>query len=174
MRRDFPPEDLPILHARMERLERLGSALSPSQVATERLVTFRRAEARYALTAADLRGVQRLPKVTRLPQTPPHVLGLAHLNGRVIAVLDLERLVRPDAPIPALPWALWLAHDACSVLLVADELLELMDIEVSRLGGEVRGAFAGPLGGRLRAVLPGPLSVLDGRQLLDSKLYRAG
>lgn len=172
MKHLFSPEELRVLQARLARLS--GPAAGPAQTSTERLVTFRRGTSHYAIMASELLGVHAMPRVSRLPEAPPHVLGLTHLNGKIVGVMDLDRLARPDAHAPAGPWAVWVAHETRSALLVADELLDLTDIETSRLTGEPRGAFAGPLAGRLRAVLPGPLLVLEGRLLLDPQLFRPG
>lgn len=166
----FTPADRAVLEARQQRLAARVVAPDAEPV---RLVQFRRASTLYAMPAAGMLSVRPLPKLSRLPGAPPHLVGIAHLDGHVVGVLDLERLVVPSAPMPPRAWCAWIQEKGKSALLLADELLDLVDVAPAALdGGEVRGAFAGPLASRIRAVLPGPSLVIDPGRLLEPELFR--
>jgi len=47
---------------------------------------------RFGFPVRHLREIVPLPKVTRLPHTPPWVLGVAHVRGTLLSVIDLGRL----------------------------------------------------------------------------------
>lgn len=46
---------------------------------------------RFGFPVRHLREIVPLPKVTRLPHTPAWVLGLAHVRGTLLSVIDLAR-----------------------------------------------------------------------------------
>lgn len=60
------------------------------------LLAFRIADRRFALDAARVAEVVRLPAVTRVPHGPPSLLGVTSLRGRVLPVIALERLLGVD------------------------------------------------------------------------------
>ena len=47
---------------------------------------------RFGFPVRHLREIVPLPKVTRLPHTPAWVLGVAHVRGTLLSVIDLGRL----------------------------------------------------------------------------------
>jgi chemotaxis signal transduction protein len=166
----FTPAEQAVLEARQLRLVARVVARGAEPI---RLVQFRRATTLYAMPASGMLSVRALPKLSRLPGAPPHLVGLAHLDGHVVGVLDLERLVVPNAPMPPRAWCAWIHEKGKSALLLADDLLDLIDVPAAALdGGEVRGAFAGPLASRIRAVLPGPSLVIDPGRLLEPELFQ--
>jgi len=166
----FTPSERAVLEARQLRLAGRVVVRGAEPI---RLVQFRRATTLYAMPAAGMLSVRALPKLSRLPGAPPHLVGLAHLDGHVVGVLDLERLVVPNAPMPPRAWCAWIQEKGKSALLLADELLDIIDVPPSALEvGEVKGAFTGPLATRIRAVLPGPSLVIDAGRLLEPELFR--
>ncbi len=69
--------------------------------APRRFLTFRLDDAVYALHAADVREVVRVPALARMPQSPPGLLGLANLRGTVLPVASLRGLLGRPAGDPA-------------------------------------------------------------------------
>lgn len=57
------------------------------------LLTFRVADARFALPASAVREVVRRPKVTRVPHAPASLLGLGNLRGAVVPLVSLGALI---------------------------------------------------------------------------------
>ncbi|SFM85732.1 chemotaxis protein [Halopseudomonas yangmingensis] len=53
----------------------------------------------FALNVFKIREVLQLPQLTRMPQRHPHVIGVVHLRGQTIPVIDLSAAIgmRPQA-----------------------------------------------------------------------------
>lgn len=56
----------------------------------------------FALNVFKIREVLQLPRLTQLPQRAPHVVGVIHLRGQTIPVIDLSGAIgmRPQAVTP--------------------------------------------------------------------------
>lgn len=54
------------------------------------LIVFKLGEEEYGLHIDQIKEVVRTPAITRLPQTPPYVKGVANIRGNIIAIVDLE------------------------------------------------------------------------------------
>ncbi|MHB8418123.1 MAG: chemotaxis protein CheW [Myxococcales bacterium] len=167
----FTPEELGRLEVRANRLLERDLLVRAVAQQTSTLLLFRRGSNRLALPARDLLGVRAMPKICRLPGLPAHVAGVAYLNGHALGVLDLERLEKPAAPLPSYPWSIWVQHDDQNLLLVADELIGLLEAPLRPLSGGPRGAFAGPIAERCREILPGPVLVLEKSRLVEDVLF---
>jgi len=60
---------------------------------------FRLEKDRYALPLSAIREVVVTPeKFSRVPRAPPSVRGIMNLRGRVVTVVELAVLLRPDQP----------------------------------------------------------------------------
>jgi len=66
---------------------------SPDQATTSRtlqIVVFRLGNEEYGLHIDQIKEVVITPNITRMPQTPPYIKGVANIRGNVIAIFDLE------------------------------------------------------------------------------------
>lgn len=54
------------------------------------LVIFKLGKEEYALPIDQIKEVVLTPKVSRIPQTPPYIKGVANIRGTVISIVDLE------------------------------------------------------------------------------------
>ncbi len=64
-----------------------------------RHVVFRLEKDRYALPLSAIREVVVTPeKFSRVPRAPASVRGIMNLRGRVVTVVELAALLRPDQP----------------------------------------------------------------------------
>ena len=54
------------------------------------LIVFRQGNEEYGLQIDQIKEVVLTPPVTRMPQTPTYVKGVANVRGNIIAILDLE------------------------------------------------------------------------------------
>lgn len=55
------------------------------------LVVFELSGGDYGVDIGTVREINRMQDITSLPGTPPHVLGVINLRGRVVPVVDLRR-----------------------------------------------------------------------------------
>ena len=79
-----------ILRARARALARPPSS-APAPSTMLELLEFRLASERYALETRHVQDVHPLRDLTPLPCTPPFVLGIVNLRGRILPVLDLKK-----------------------------------------------------------------------------------
>ena len=85
---------------------------APSR-ATRHFLTFRLGKARYALAAEGIAEVVRIPAISRLPQAPSGLMGVANLRGDVVPVADIGRLLqRVRAPGEIVSRAIVMRGDA--------------------------------------------------------------
>ena len=85
-----PPDPQEILRARARRLSRPAQSAPAPGDALEVLI-FHLGGERYALETNRVREVYPLRDLTPLPCTPPFVLGVVNVRGRVVPVIDIKR-----------------------------------------------------------------------------------
>jgi purine-binding chemotaxis protein CheW len=68
----------------------------------------------YGVPVLKVREIIKVMDITRVPQVPPHVLGVINLRGKVIPVIDLRRKFGLSAQ----------EYDARTCIIVADVKLE--------------------------------------------------
>lgn len=79
-----------ILRARAQALAR-GAEAAPTPDSEIELIEFGLADERYALESSFVGEVHPLKDLTPLPCTPPFVLGLVNVRGRILPVIDLKK-----------------------------------------------------------------------------------
>ncbi len=65
------------------------------------IITFESRSGWYGLPAAEILEVAHVERVRPVPRAPGIVAGLAEVHGRVVTLIDLDRLLAGDAPAPA-------------------------------------------------------------------------
>lgn len=80
-----------ILRERAQALAQVPVSETASQEVCE-MVEFLLADATYGIASAYVREVHPLRNCTPLPCTPPFVLGIINVHGRILSVLDLKQL----------------------------------------------------------------------------------
>jgi purine-binding chemotaxis protein CheW len=126
---------------------------------TVQACTFLVAEHCFAVDAAFVTEVLRRGALTPVPLAPDAIVGLLHLRGRIVPVIDMRcRLGFPDDASGAVRTHLVLRQQDDWYSLLVDEVLDVQSFPVDRIeqptlpdGGPatdaVTGVFAGP--GRL-------------------------
>ena len=56
------------------------------------IIVFKQGEEEYALHIDQIKEVVITPTITRMPQTPSFVRGVANIRGNIIAIVDLEEM----------------------------------------------------------------------------------
>jgi len=81
----------------METLKEEKSKVAKNKVEQEdqlggtiQLVVFKQGEEEYALQIDQIKEVVITPNITKMPQTPEFVKGVANIRGNIIAILNLE------------------------------------------------------------------------------------
>ena len=112
---------------------------------------------RFAIEATVVRRVVPPAPTTALPGTPPHVLGLANIHGRLLPVFDVAQLL--DVPSAPATHLLVLGRDEFDLAVPVGAVTELVPIPVVPRDGATAGLVA--------RVLPDGRALVDGSALLD-------
>ena len=64
------------------------------------IIVFKQGEEEYALHIDQIKEVVITPTITRMPQTPSFVRGVANIRGNIIAIVDLEEMFGLKRTIP--------------------------------------------------------------------------
>jgi purine-binding chemotaxis protein CheW len=120
-----------------------------------RYCTFRVGDACFAVPADGVVEVLRGGRLTRVPKAPAGVLGLVHLRGRIVPVVDPAAALGIDRPTPERATHLVIALEDDWYGLVIDEMLDVVEIPTAAIeqatdsGGEagsdaLTGVYAAP------------------------------
>ncbi|MCP5329126.1 MAG: chemotaxis protein CheW [Steroidobacteraceae bacterium] len=70
-----------------------------ANVDTEQYLTFQLAEQEYGIDILRVQEIKGWDKPTRIPRSPPHVLGVINLRGAVVPVIDLRTRFGLEPPV---------------------------------------------------------------------------
>lgn len=129
---------------------------------TGQLVVFRAAQRDFAFALEDVDEVVRMVALEPLPETPPWLLGVMNLRGRVVPVIDLAGRLGLPVTQPATDARIIVVHHGEAVaagmaslvreaLAVPDEVSEVHDGRPDPASAAVRGVAR--IGDDLVAVL---------------------
>lgn len=76
----------------------------------------------FGIAESYVRGLRPLQRLTPVPGTPPHVLGVTALDGAIVPVVDI-RSELGESPAPRLETALLVEAAGFTVLLAVDDVL---------------------------------------------------
>ena len=165
-----PEETERILSSRARALAQEGTRAHAPQDVLE-IVAFTVAGENYGVESAYVREVYALKALTRLPGTPPFVLGIVNLRGRILSVVDIKKFFDlPDKGLSDLNKLVILGNDAMTFGVLADAIEGIRQISLSELQPSLP-APAGVRGDYVRGVSGERLVVLAAERLLsDPKL----
>ena len=122
-----------ILRARARVLAR-APAHAPVAAARLEVLEFRLAQERYAVETRHVREVYPLKDLTVVPCTPPFVLGIVNVRGRILPVLDLRILFDlPEQGLTDLHRIILIEGNELVVGLLADATLGVRAIPADSL-----------------------------------------
>lgn len=67
-----------------------GEVLEEGNYQNEQVIVFKQAGEEYGLLIDQIKEVVITPAITRMPQTPHFIKGVANIRGNIIAIIDLE------------------------------------------------------------------------------------
>jgi purine-binding chemotaxis protein CheW len=148
-------------------LRRRAARLAQPREAEERqqleLLVFRLGLERFAVPVSELRHVVTIERVTRVPGASRDLLGLIHVRGELVPLVDTGRLLRSPLESPAPRQAL-LCRTGGKLALAVDEVLE-----ITRLCPEdLRPVGQESTSGVVAAFLPDHTALMDLTALLAS------
>lgn len=106
----------------------MADVSKPTQLADQRFLTFKSEGRFYALPAAFVAEVVRVPPLARVPQAPRSLMGLINLRGSVIPVASVRALLGRDGATTSPASRLIVLDGASPVALAVDEVTNLVRI----------------------------------------------
>ena len=164
------PDDVEILRARARTLARPPDD-APAAATLLDVLEFRLAQERYALETRYVREVCPLKDLTPIPCTPPFVLGIVNVRGRILPVLDLKKLFDlPEQGLTDLHRIILVEAHEVEFGLLADATVGVRSIPADTLQPSLP-TLTGIRSEYLKGVTAERLVVLDvGRILADPKI----
>ncbi len=164
------PDARQILRARARALARPPERAAVAEASLE-VLEFQLAQERYALETSYVREVHPLKNLTPLPCTPPFVLGIVNVRGRILAVLDLKKFFDlPDNGLTDLHRIILVGGNGLELGLLADISVGVRSIPVDSLQASLP-TLTGIGAEYLKGVTAERLVVLDmGRILADPRI----
>ncbi|HEY3653661.1 MAG TPA: chemotaxis protein CheW [Steroidobacteraceae bacterium] len=159
-----------ILRARAQALARPSSS-APAPSTMLELLEFRLASERYALEIRHVQDVHPLRDLTPLPCTPPFVLGIVNLRGRILPVLDLKKFFElPEQGLTDLHRIILVRGNDLELGLLADVIVGVRSVAADSLQ-PAPPTFTGIRADYLKGIGEERLVVLDlGRILSDPRI----
>lgn len=133
------------------------------------IVEFLLASETYAIESKFVREVQPLKSCTPLPATPPFILGIVNVRGRIISVVDLKEFF--DLPGKGL-------RELDKVIVIGDDLMEFGILADSVVGAraialaEIRPPIStlSEVGaGYVKGIIEGRVIVIDAKRILEDE-----
>ncbi len=92
----------------------------------EEVLTFRLGDGGYSMPARFVQEVQPLSRCTPLPSTPPFVVGLVNVRGKILTALDIRPLLEIATTTPkSQAFLLIVSANGAQVGLLADMVVEV-------------------------------------------------
>jgi purine-binding chemotaxis protein CheW len=122
-----------ILRTRAHALAKTVADEAPTQSLIE-LLEFRLADEKYGIETTFVQEVCPFKDLTPLPCTPPFLLGIVNVRGRILPVLDLKRFFElPEPGISDLHRIILVRSDELEFGILADVILGVRAIELDSL-----------------------------------------
>jgi purine-binding chemotaxis protein CheW len=159
-----------ILRARARALARTPRS-TPADGTVLELLEFRLASERYAVESRHVQEVHPLRDLTPLPCTPPFVLGIVNVRGRILPVLDLKKFFElPERGLSDLHRIILVRGNDLELGLLADVIVGVRGVPADSLQPALP-TLTGIRADFLKGIGEGSLVVLDlDRVLLDPKI----
>lgn len=110
-----------------------------NQASVQQIVVFRLGQEEYGLHIGQIREVVITPPITRMPQAPAYIKGVANIRGNVIAMIDLEKRfglpVNEEAATNL--FTLVIASDEYKMGILSREVPNTLTISSSSIEGSV-------------------------------------
>lgn len=132
-------------------------------------LTFSLAGEHYGVEILAVREIRGWSKVTRIPQSPPFVLGVLNLRGAIVPIMDLRsRFGLPDKERESTTVTIIVAVDGRHFGMVVDGVSDVLDVETGMISSvpDFGQAIDSDYLGGLAQYADGMAMLLDVRKLL--------
>lgn len=99
-----------------------------------KVIVFRLLDEQFGVDVSQVKSIERLDTITKVPRTPSFVKGVIHLRGAVIPIIDLkERLGMEQASVTDQSRIILITMGGHEVGIIVDSANDVMDIPVSKI-----------------------------------------
>lgn len=153
------------------RAKALGRAPESADASGERVevLEFVLAYERYGIESRFVREVYPLKAVTPVPCTPPFVLGIINVRGRILSVIDIKKFFDlPEQGLAELSQAVIVSDDGMEFAILADSIAGFRFVSI----GDILPSLPTLTGIRqdyLKGITKDRMVILDARKLLSEK-----
>jgi purine-binding chemotaxis protein CheW len=159
-------EDERILRARAQALARAPQA-APAAGTLLELLEFRLASERYAVESRHVQEVHPLRDLTPLPCTPPFIVGIVNVRGRILPVVDLKKFFDlPERGLTDLHRIILVRGHGLELGLLADVIVGVRSVAADSLQPSLP-TLTGIRADYLKGISEERLVVLDLERLLS-------
>ncbi|MBI5589343.1 MAG: purine-binding chemotaxis protein CheW [Deltaproteobacteria bacterium] len=133
------------------------------------IVEFKLANEHYAMESRYVREIYPLKNYTPLPCTPPFVLGLLNIRGRIVSIVDIKKFFdMPEKGIGDLNKVIIIHDDRMEFGILADSILGVRNIAMREIQPSLP-TLTGIREEYLKGITGEQMVVLDARKLLEDK-----
>ncbi len=136
-KREFPLEEMEIepmilggmAHHEDDLYEREGP-----REETVQIIVFRLAREWYGVEISNVREVIRVDKITYLPSSPEHIVGIVSLRGNILSVTDLRTIFHlPCEEATGKSRIISIEYEMLETGLLVDEVVQSFEMPVSKI-----------------------------------------
>ena len=163
-----PAEKKKVLKERAKELARQTKDQEGPEESIE-VAEFLLAHERYAIESLYVREVYPLSHLTPVPCTPPFVLGIINVRGRILSVIDIKKFFElPEKGLTDLNKVIIVHDDRMEFGILADLIVGVRSIPVVEIQPSLP-TFTGIRAEYLKGLTNEPLIILDTGKLLADK-----
>lgn len=83
----------------------------------------------YGLELLSVKEVISMPKISRIPNVPEHILGVFNLRGTIITLMDLNKMLGTTSqPVNENNMVIVVENDGLNVGILVDRVLDLINV----------------------------------------------
>ena len=82
----------------------------------------------YAIAVSFVHKIAALPRITRLPHTPPYILGVANIDGNIYTIIDLRVKFGAPAGLSEPETGILPSQEENRICMIGDQIFSLIDI----------------------------------------------
>ncbi len=96
---------------------------------SKKFVVFQLADNEYVVPVSQVQGIEKMMDITRVPNTPSHVMGVVNLRGVVTPIIDLKILLGLEkSKITEATRIIIISSEEMNVGLIVDAANDVLDI----------------------------------------------
>ncbi len=100
----------------------------------QKFVTFFLAKEEYALPIDQVQEINRVTEITRVPNSPEHVMGVINLRGKIVPVIELKsRLNIGDTDVDKLSRIVVVEHGPKVLGLMVDRVAQVLNLALEEI-----------------------------------------